>query len=126
MLLKDCRYVVTQDAKRTILEKVDILLEGDRIAKVGKGLQGSPVIDCSDRIVLPGLVNAHTHLGMGLLRGASDDKELHEWLAEVVAKERELSDEEFYEGALTGCRERIRKVSMSSLESIMPEPPMSE
>lgn len=109
MLLKQCSYLVTQDAQRRILEDVDVLIEHGSIAKVGKGLEASgEVIDCSGRIVMPGLINAHTHLAMGLLRGYSDDKELHDWLGDIWKKEEAMTDEEFYEGALAGCKESLR------------------
>ena len=85
MLLRNCRYLVTQNAARDILERVDVLIEDNCIKEVGKGLARrfpkEESVDCSERIVMPGLINAHTHLGMSGMRGFSDDKELAAWLA---------------------------------------------
>lgn len=57
--------------------------------------QEAEVIDCSGCLVLPGLINTHTHTGMSYLRGAADDLPLKRWLHEgVFPLERELSTPE--------------------------------
>ncbi|HHY37324.1 MAG TPA: amidohydrolase [Clostridia bacterium] len=107
ILIKNARYVV-QDAD-TILENADILIEGQKIAGVftqsgsgGDGLgshgfrsrdgsdsyeggafQGT-VIDASGKVVMPGLINAHTHLYQNLLKGQKDGLGLKEWCEEVT------------------------------------------
>jgi len=129
MLLKDCRFVLTQDAKRKILENVDILIQKNTIREIGKGLRvekNEKVLDCSSKIVLPGLINAHTHLGMGLLRGVSDDKELHEWLADVVGREGKLTEQELYEGSLAGCKESLRFGTTTVADMYYPLAPTAE
>lgn len=53
-------------------------------------------LDRSDQIVMPGLVNGHTHLAMSLFRGYEDDRPFQEWLFErILPAEAELVDEEF-------------------------------
>jgi len=84
---------VTQNQKREILEKVDIRIEDGIITEIKKNLEkkrNEEVIDCSSRIVMPGLINAHTHLGMSGLRGFCDDAELHDWLKKIVSEEKRL------------------------------------
>ena len=111
MLLKNCRYIITQDAKRRVLENADVLIEGDEISGVGKGLKagrGVDAIDCSSKIVMPGLVNTHTHLGMHSLRGACDDLELFGWLAELEPLEKKLTPKMVKENTLAGLREAVR------------------
>ncbi len=117
ILLQGCRYLVTQDDKRTILEGVDVLIEGSRIAKIGKDLPkmlpgGLPkettVVDCSRKVVLPGLINCHTHLDIQLFRGVSDDKELHDWLDGIVPRKNGLDGGQLAEAAALGCREALR------------------
>lgn len=52
------------------------------------------VINCENKIVIPGLINCHTHIGMHKQRGLSDDKSLHEWLEDVIAEEKKQTHEE--------------------------------
>ncbi|HVL87949.1 MAG TPA: amidohydrolase [Candidatus Thermoplasmatota archaeon] len=75
--------VLTQDDERRVLGNADVLVEGDRIVSVGKAkpsLKAKTTIDAKGMLVLPGLVNAHTHAAMALLRGYADDLALKEWL----------------------------------------------
>ncbi len=111
MLLSNARFLVTQDAQRTVLEDVDVRIEGSRIARIGRALPrigDEGILDCSQRIVLPGLVNAHTHLGMTSLRGASDDKELASWLADVQRAEHAMSADDVRASAYLGVAEALR------------------
>lgn len=111
MIFHNCRFLITQNAKRDVLEKVDIQIEGTTIVKIGQRLSQpshADVIDASDKIVMPGLVNTHTHLGMHSLRGICDDAELHDWLAIVTRTEDTLSEHDVYTNTLAGLREAVR------------------
>ncbi|MBI2147623.1 amidohydrolase [Candidatus Woesearchaeota archaeon] len=112
MILKNCRYVVTQNANREILENVDVLLKGQDIIAAGKGLPLSPgdpdILDCTGCIVMPGLINTHAHLGMHSLKGICDDKELHDWLRIVVPKEQAFSKDDVLRNTIAGAREAVR------------------
>ena len=85
--LKNCRFVITPEK---ILENRDILINNSRIFFNEKD-KSDFVIDCTDRIILPGLINAHTHSPMTLLRGFYDDAELHEWLNRMWSVEAKLN-----------------------------------
>jgi cytosine/adenosine deaminase-related metal-dependent hydrolase len=69
-----CDTMVTMDAGRRILEKSWIAIDGDKIAAIGTGEPPSAtnVIDRPGMIALPGLIDAHSHAGHGLVRGAGD------------------------------------------------------
>ncbi len=111
MLLSDCRYVITQDAHRRIIEHASVRITDGRIAEIGPGLhphEHEPVIDCSRKALLPGLINAHTHLGMADMRGLSDDQELHAWLERVYAAEATLTPERIEAATVHGMREALR------------------
>lgn len=61
----------------------DLLIEGDRIAAIGTGLAeppGARLIDGRDRLVMPGLVNAHLHSGEALFKGRYDNLPLELWM----------------------------------------------
>jgi len=113
LILKDCRYLLTQDSKRRVLRGVDVLIEDKKIARVGKGLEakssGDPeVIDCSDSVVMPGLVNTHTHIAMSLFRGVADDVKLDDFLKKTYALDAKFGEKDVYRGALLGCLEAIK------------------
>jgi 5-methylthioadenosine/S-adenosylhomocysteine deaminase len=111
MILKNIRYLVTQNADRQILENVDVKVSGNRISAIGHNLsaENEEALDCSEKVVMPGLINAHTHVSMSLLRGISDDKSLEDWLhEEIFPAEEELDAEDAYVGAKLGCLEMLK------------------
>lgn len=90
--------------------KADVAIEGNRIVSVGdiKG-NADVVLDAKGKLVMPGLVNAHTHLSMSLFRGRAEDLPLKQWLEEKIwPVERRLKPEHVYAGALLGCLEMIK------------------
>ncbi|MCH7527862.1 MAG: amidohydrolase family protein, partial [Planctomycetes bacterium] len=89
-----------------------ILIERGRIVDVGSGktLDGSPVVDFGDAIILPGLVNAHTHLELTHCAGKippGDD--LIDWLTRLMAffRARAGGDELYASSALAGMRQSL-------------------
>ena len=76
MLLKNIRFILTNEH---IIENCDILIENNKIKSIKKNIStiDKEVIDCSNKIILPGLINLHLHGGMNILRGISDDLELY-------------------------------------------------
>lgn len=110
MLLKNIRYLVTQNAERKILENVDLLVENGEITGIGTNLDssGHDVLDCSNRVVMPGLVNAHTHVPMTVLRGISDNKNLQDWLEQdIFPAEEKIEPGDAYYGSLLGIAEML-------------------
>ncbi len=75
--------VLTMDAADTVLKAADVRLDGARIAAVGASgtlaQPGDEIIDCRDALVMPGLVNVHTHACTGLLRGLVNDVPRSYW-----------------------------------------------
>jgi 5-methylthioadenosine/S-adenosylhomocysteine deaminase len=69
---------------------------------------GGSVIDAAGCVLMPGLVNAHTHLYQVLLRAVWEDLELMPWLKRIYGCARVLRPEHFYVGSLLGCAEAIR------------------
>jgi 5-methylthioadenosine/S-adenosylhomocysteine deaminase len=95
------------------VERADVLVSqdsGDIVAVDEPGaLGGDDELDAGDGLVIPGLVNAHTHVAMTLLRGLADDKPLDAWLQEDVwPVEAELTPEDIRAGAELGLVEMIR------------------
>src|SRR5512140_68340 len=105
--------VVTMDDAFTVHRNGAVAIAGDSIVAVGdaaKDFTAAETIDCGGRALLPGLVNAHTHAAMTLLRGLADDLRLDVWLmGYVMPVEREFVNPEFVElGTGIACAEMIR------------------
>ncbi len=100
--------VVTQDEARRVIEG-DVYVEDERIVSVGpKAPEADHVIDGTGQVVLPGLINLHTHLPMGLFRGFGDDMLLEPWLQERIwPAEAKLTPETMRAGADLGHLENI-------------------
>ena len=75
----------------------------------GRTREPDDVLDASGCVALPGLVNAHTHCAMTLLRGFADDMDLKPWLEEMVwPTEMKLTEEDVYWGVMLGSVEMLR------------------
>lgn len=108
--------VVTMDESYTVIDDGAVALQGHSIVAVGPAdriladYEAPEVVDCTGLIVTPGLVNAHTHVPMTLLRGLADDLRLDVWLlGYMMPVEREFVTPEFVRlGTLLACAEMIR------------------
>jgi 5-methylthioadenosine/S-adenosylhomocysteine deaminase len=105
--------VMTMDAENRIIENGGVAVSGDAIAAVGpmddvKGIPAKETIDAKGGIVMPGLVNTHTHAAMTLFRGLADDLPLMDWLNDHIFPAEALLDaEKVYAGTLLGCAEML-------------------
>jgi len=89
--------------------QANIGIEGNRIVYVGrKEIKGEVEINAYDKLVLPGLFNAHTHVAMTLLRGYAEDIPLEEWLKKIWDAERKLTTKDIYWGSMLGILEMIK------------------
>jgi len=108
--------VLTMDEKLTQYDPGAVAVNGDSIVAVGnetdlkKEYSAKEIIDCGGKILMPGLVNAHTHVPMTLVRGLADDLRLDVWLmGYMLPVERQFVSPEFVRlGTLIACAEQIR------------------
>lgn len=70
---------------------------------------GAALFDCSDRVVLPGLVNSHTHTGMTFFRNLLEDLSSAEWFRYEMQAEQVMTREDIYWAALLGAYEMLRQ-----------------
>src|SRR3954454_21333359 len=106
-------HLVTMDDRFTTFASGAIAIADGRILETGDiagRYTSRETIDCGGRVVMPGLVNAHTHVPMTLLRGLADDLRLDVWLmGYMMPVEREFVTPEFVRlGTRLGCAEMIR------------------
>ena len=112
-LLLTNAFVITMDDAFTLHPSGAVAVSGNAIDAVGDiagEFDAAETLDCRGRIVMPGLVNAHTHVPMTLLRGLADDLRLDVWLmGYMMPVEREFVRPEFVAlGSKLACAEMIR------------------
>jgi 5-methylthioadenosine/S-adenosylhomocysteine deaminase len=107
-------HALVVDAHDGVREDVALAVKGNRLAEVGPSSEllsryrAERVLDATDRIVLPGLVNAHTHASANLFRGYASDVSGKSFFDRMWRIEALLTDEDVYIGALAGCLEMIK------------------
>ncbi|HSF82673.1 MAG TPA: amidohydrolase family protein [Anaerolineales bacterium] len=115
-LLLTNAIVLTMDENFSLYEPGAVAIQGDSILAVGPeaelkaAYQAAETLDCDGKVLMPGLVNAHTHVPMTLLRGLADDLRLDVWLlGYMMPVEREFVSPEFVRlGTQLACVELIR------------------
>ena len=108
--------VVTMDKDRRLIEDGAVAIKGDQIVAVGKRTEiarqyrAKRTINARGKVVIPGLINTHTHVPMSLFRGIADDLDLQEWLTKYIfPAEAKNVDEAFVRaGTRLGLAEMIR------------------
>lgn len=92
------------------VETANIFVSGDKISKITRGeVVHANIIDGKNKFATPGLVNAHTHASMTLLRSYSDDKTLMDWLQkDIWPIEAKMTRKDIYFGAELAAIEMIR------------------
>lgn len=118
-------WIVTMNDDYEIIRNGYVYVEDDKISEVGSdplrmaqlSAQAGSVIDAADKILMPGMVSAHTHLFQTFLRGLADDLPLYEWLSTQVWPFAELmTEDDIYCAALIGCLENLKTGATSCLD----------
>lgn len=105
--------IVTMTEYNRVLEKAYLIIEDGKIKSIGVGVPPAgdyeKRVDATNRLVLPGFINAHTHAAMTLLRGYADDLPLKEWLeTKIWPLEDQLRGEDVYWGSMLAMTEMIK------------------
>ena len=115
--------IVTQDEERTVLENASMAVLDGLVADIGprhevaSRWQPEQEVDLGQCVLLPGLVNAHTHAAMTFLRGLADDMPLMEWLNNrIFPVEQKLTPEIVRLGSLMGHAEMLRTGTTSYID----------
>lgn len=105
--------VVAMDPDNTIIEDGAVAVKGDEIVKAGAAdefarTNAREIIDAGGGIIMPGLINTHTHAAMACFRGLADDLDLMTWLNDYIfPAEARLDHQTVKMGALLACAEMI-------------------
>ena len=115
LIIKD-GTVVTMDGSRRVIENGGIAVKDGRIVAVGntaeidRSYAAREVINAAGKVVIPGLINGHTHVPMVLFRGMADDLDLQEWLTKYIfpAEAKNVTEDFVRVGTRLGLAEMIR------------------
>ena len=114
-LLLHAACILTQDDERRILTNASLGITGDRISAIGPRAElaadfsADRELDLGNALLMPGLINAHTHAAMTFLRGLADDLPLEEWLNEhIFPLEQHLTADIVRTASLLGYAEMLR------------------
>ena len=113
--------IVTVDKSASVIENGSLVIGGDgsirAISSTSIANNASETIDANGAIVMPGLINAHTHLGMTLFRGLGDDMSLEDFLARLMPAEvRVLNYEAVHSGTELAALESLLGGITTSLD----------
>jgi 5-methylthioadenosine/S-adenosylhomocysteine deaminase len=104
--------ILTMDSQNKIISNGILAISGNKISYIGKDEKGSikakKKLDTQGGLILPGLINSHTHAAMSLFRGLADDLPLMEWLNNYIFPVEGKMDADFVRvGTLLACAEMI-------------------
>ncbi len=101
--------VLTVNAAGDFLPSADIRIEGDTIAAIGPARTlaqpGDQVIDATDTLATPGLVNVHTHAATAFFRGLADDKPRDFWMGYAVPGQEHFTIDDYKASVRAACAE---------------------
>ena len=112
----EARWIIPVEPHGVVLNDHDVAIAGDRIAAIlprdemRRRCKAGRTLDLSTHVLIPGLVNLHTHAAMTLMRGLADDLRLMDWLEKHIwpAEARHVSAQFVYDGTLLACAEMLR------------------
>lgn len=111
ILIKNVNLIPMDDKNETV-KNTNIYIVDDKVVHIGElrqDIEVERIIDGKNKIAMPGLINAHTHIGMSLLRNFADDLPLHDWLTKKIwPTEANLRGDDVYWGSLLSMVEMIQ------------------
>lgn len=122
--------IVTVNKEREIILDGALLIESGRIAAIGKTVDllnqaqaakhSIETVDCTNKIILPGLINTHAHLAQSLLRGLAENLPLHNWLCDAIwPLEANYAENDGYIAALLTIAEMLKSGTTCFLEAML-------
>lgn len=110
MLIKNGNVIIFENDDVKV-KKADIKIKGNIIKRISENIQleeGEKIIDATNKIVMPGLINTHAHIAMSIFRGTFEGCDLYTWLNEKIwPVEAKLTKEDVYNASMLSIVEMI-------------------
>ncbi|MEF9952167.1 amidohydrolase [Clostridium sp.] len=103
--------IITVNEENKVLNNTDIGIDNGKIVFIGEksDFKADKIIDGSEKVAMPGLINAHTHIPMSLLRNYANDLPLFQWLSEKIWPiEGKFTEDHIYWGSMLSIAEMIK------------------
>lgn len=114
ILIKNATMISMDNKREKIEENIDILIQENKILKIGNNLDNiinneTKIIDANNKIVMPGLVNTHSHVPMSIFRETIEGYNLQDWLTKKIwPMEDKLTSEDIYYASVLSFIEMIK------------------
>lgn len=111
ILIKNANLISMNEENEKIIYEIDVLIENNKIKKIEKNIQenAEKIIDATGKIVMPGLINTHTHIPMSIFRETVDGYKTQEWLERKIwPMEAKLTEEDAYYASMLSFIEMIK------------------
>lgn len=109
-LIKNCNLISMSENREKYEENIDILIENNKIKKIDKNIneECEKVINADEKIVMPGLINTHSHISMSIFRETVDGLKTQDWLTQKIwPMEDKLTNKDIYYATMLSCIEMI-------------------
>lgn len=110
ILIKNCNLISMSKNREKYEPNMDILIEDNKIKRIEKNINEDceKVINASGKVVMPGLINTHSHISMSIFRETVDGLKTQDWLTQKIwPMEDKLTNEDIYYATMLSCIEMI-------------------
>lgn len=110
ILIKNCNLISMSEHREKYEKNIDILIEDNKIKKIERNIdeEADKIINASGKVVMPGLINTHSHISMSIFRETVDGLKTQDWLTQKIWPiEDQLTDEDIFYATMLSCIEMI-------------------